>query len=78
MIIENLNFHFLLKPAFYLDHTFPRIRGTRTYSKDVLYLPYFLVSKLAWRWEERKNLSFIERPLYVPSVLLTLKKKIIM
>lgn len=64
MIIENLNFYFLLKSAFYLDHTFPR-REELGRSEDVPYPPYFLVSKLAWRGEERKNLPSMEYPLYV-------------
>ena len=59
VIIENLNFYFRLKPAFYLDHTFPR-REELGHGKDVSYPPYFLVSKLAWRWEERKNLPSMD------------------
>lgn len=56
---QNINFHFLLQPAFHLDHTFSR-REELEHSKDVSYMDYFLVTKLAWWWEERKDLFFIE------------------
>ena len=75
MIIENLNFYFLLKSAFYLDHTFPR-REELGRSEDVSYPPYFLVSKLAWSGEERKNLPSMEYLLYVRADFNMLKKKI--
>ena len=63
VIIENLNFYFRLKPAFYLDHTFPR-REELGHGKDVSYPPYFLVSMIyaLSRGEEKVGLKRKNNP----------------
>lgn len=58
--------HSGVKPAFSLVLTFPRGKEL-THSKDISYTNDFLVTKLTWEREERKNLTFIDISLYLVS-----------